>query len=53
MGRYDVRAKADQDVDRIAEYIGARNATAGRNFILARVVNSSFSRNIHWRGRFA
>jgi toxin ParE1/3/4 len=35
MPRYDVRAKADQDVDQIAEYIGSRNATAGRNFILA------------------
>jgi toxin ParE1/3/4 len=35
MARYDVRARADLDVDQIAEYIGARNATAGRNFMLA------------------
>jgi toxin ParE1/3/4 len=35
MPRCVVRLQADLDVDQIADYIGERNPTAGRKFILA------------------
>jgi len=52
MPDYKVRLLADLDVDEIADYIGERNRSAGRRFIIASGVNSSSYHNIPSREAF-